>query len=121
MDLDPTVLPAESVIRMATIEGARCLDLDREIGSIEPGKQADLIIIDTEAPHLTPMYHPASAVVYAAKGSDVRTVMVGGRLLVKDRRLLTVEMEEVLTQTGVVTQAIAPQRKSASEKTHGAE
>ena len=121
MDLDPTVLPAESVIRMATIEGARCLDLDREIGSIEPGKQADLIIIDTEAPHLTPMYHPASAVVYAAKGSDVRTVMVGGRLLVKDRRILTVEMEEVLTQTGVVTQAIAPQRKSTSEKTHGAE
>jgi len=119
MDRDPTALPAESTIRMATIEGARCLNLDREIGSIEPGKQADLIIIDTRAPHLTPIYHPASAVVYAAKGSDVRTVMVAGRLLVKDRQILTVDMDQVLMQVGAASQAIASLRKSASGRAHG--
>jgi 5-methylthioadenosine/S-adenosylhomocysteine deaminase len=96
--LDPTVLPAESVIRMATLDGARALGLDREIGSIELGKQADLIIIDTRVPHLTPIYHPASAVVYAAKGSDVTTVMVGGSLLVKDRQVQTVDVEEIMTR-----------------------
>jgi 5-methylthioadenosine/S-adenosylhomocysteine deaminase len=119
--LDPTALPAETVIRMATIEGARSLGLDRQIGSIEPGKEADLIVIDTEVPHLTPMYHPASAVVYAAKGSDVSTVMVGGRLLVRDRRVLTVEMEEVRAQVGMISQAIMPQLKGAVGKTHGPE
>jgi 5-methylthioadenosine/S-adenosylhomocysteine deaminase len=118
VELDPTVLPAEAVIRMATIEGARCLGLEQEIGSIEAGKQADLIIVDTAAPHLTPMYHPASTVVYAAKGSDVRTVMVGGELVVKDRRVVTVEVEEVLSQVSRAAQAIRPQRKGAGEKNH---
>jgi 5-methylthioadenosine/S-adenosylhomocysteine deaminase len=81
---------------MATIDGARALGLDDQIGSLEPGKQADLIVIDTRAPHLTPMHRPASAVVYAAKGSDVHTVMVGGRLLMKDRQLQTLDIEEIL-------------------------
>ncbi len=104
--LDPTLLPVESVIRMATIDGARALDLDREIGSIEPGKQADLIIIDTLAPHLTPIYHPASAVVYAAKGSDVKTVMAGGRLLVRDRRVQTLDVEEIIARVNALSQAM---------------
>jgi 5-methylthioadenosine/S-adenosylhomocysteine deaminase len=93
---DPTALPAPAAIRMATIDGARALGLDDQIGSLEPGKQADLIVIDTRAPHLTPMHRPASAVVYAAKGSDVHTVMVGGRLLMKDRQLQTLDIEEIL-------------------------
>jgi len=95
---DPTVLPAETAIRMATIDGARTLGLDRQIGSLEPGKQADLIVVDIRAPHLTPMHHPASAVVYAAKGSDVRTVMVAGRVLVRERQLQTLDLEEILFQ-----------------------
>jgi 5-methylthioadenosine/S-adenosylhomocysteine deaminase len=95
---DPTVLPAEAAIRMATIDGARTLGLDRQIGSLEPGKQADLIVVDIRAPHLTPMHHPASAVVYAAKGSDVHTVMVAGRVLVRERQLQTLDLEEILFQ-----------------------
>jgi 5-methylthioadenosine/S-adenosylhomocysteine deaminase len=95
---DPTVLPARAAIRMATSEAARALGLDRRIGSLEPGKQADLIVIDTRAPHLTPMREPASAVVYAAKGSDVHTVMVAGRLLLKDRRLQTLDIERIMRE-----------------------
>jgi 5-methylthioadenosine/S-adenosylhomocysteine deaminase len=105
-NLDPTVLPAEAVIRMATIDGARALGLDAEIGSIEPGKQADLIVINTRRPHLTPIHHPASAVVYAAKGSDVQTVMVAGRLLVKDRRVATIDMEEVMHQAARIAKVL---------------
>jgi 5-methylthioadenosine/S-adenosylhomocysteine deaminase len=105
-NLDPTVLPAETVIRMATIDGARALGLDDAIGSLEPGKQADLIVVDTRKPHLTPIHHPASAVVYTAKGSDVRTVMVAGRILVRDRRVVTVDLEEVLQQVTVIGRAL---------------
>jgi 5-methylthioadenosine/S-adenosylhomocysteine deaminase len=93
---DPTALPAEAVVRMATIEGARALGLSAEIGSLDPGKQADLILIDTHAPHLTPMHHPAAAIVYAAKGSDVSAVMAAGRWVVRERRLLRVDLEEVI-------------------------
>jgi 5-methylthioadenosine/S-adenosylhomocysteine deaminase len=93
---DPTALPAEAVVRMATIEGARALGLGAEIGSLEPGKQADLILIDTHAPHLIPMHHPAAAIVYAAKGSDVSAVMAAGRWVVRERRLLRVDLEEVI-------------------------
>jgi 5-methylthioadenosine/S-adenosylhomocysteine deaminase len=91
---------------MATIDGARALGLDAEIGSIEPGKQADLIVINTRRPHLTPIHHPASAVVYAAKGSDVQTVMVAGRLLVKDRRVATIDMEEVMHQAARIAKVL---------------
>ena len=66
--LDPTVLDAATVLRMATIDGARALGLDRQIGSLEVGKKADLIIIDTRKPHLTPMYNPVSHLVYAVGG-----------------------------------------------------
>jgi 5-methylthioadenosine/S-adenosylhomocysteine deaminase len=106
MRLDPTALPAETVVRMATIDGARALGLDAEIGSIEPGKQADLIVLDTRKPHLTPIHHPASAVVYAAKGSDVRTVMVAGRLLVRDRRVVTIDLEEVMDHVALISRAL---------------
>jgi 5-methylthioadenosine/S-adenosylhomocysteine deaminase len=105
VNLDPTVLSAETVIRMATIDGARALGLDGEIGSIEIGKQADLIVIDTRKPHLTPIHHPASAVVYAAKGSDVQMVMVAGRLLVKDRRVTTIDLEGVMDQVALISRA----------------
>ncbi len=106
MRRDPTVLSAETVIRMATIDGARALGLEAEIGSIEPGKQADLIVIDTRKPHLTPMHHPASAVVYAAKGSDVQTVMVAGRLTVRDRRVLTIDIEEVMERVALTSKGL---------------
>ena len=94
--LDPTVMDAETVLKMATIDGARAVGLGRVTGSIEAGKAADLIVIDTHQPHLTPMYHPVSQLVYAARGSDVRHVVVGGSPLVKNRELLTIGVAELL-------------------------
>jgi 5-methylthioadenosine/S-adenosylhomocysteine deaminase len=96
--LDPTVMDAGTVLKMATSEGARALGLEREIGSLEPGKQADLIVIDSRRPHLTPLYHPHSHLVYAVQAADVRHVMVAGRMLVRDRRLQTVDLEALLAE-----------------------
>ena len=93
---DPTVLPAEAVLRMATLEGARAIGLEDEIGSLEPGKQADLVLLDTRTPRLTPMHRPASALVYAACGADVRTVLVAGRVVVRDRHVLTVDVTSAM-------------------------
>ena len=94
--LDPTVMDAETVLRMATIEGARALGLEREIGSLETGKQADLIVLDLNRPNLAPLYHPYSHLVYAVHAADVRHVMVSGGLLVRDRRLLTIDLDAVI-------------------------
>ena len=96
--LDPTVMGAATVLRMATIEGARAIGLEREIGSVEAGKQADLIVIDLNRPHLAPLYHCHSHLVYAVHAADVRHVMVSGRLLVRDRRLLTIDLEDVIRE-----------------------
>jgi 5-methylthioadenosine/S-adenosylhomocysteine deaminase len=103
---DPTVLDAATVLRMATIDGARAIGLDHRIGSLETGKQADIIVLDTHAAHLTPMYHPASHIVYAARGSDVRHVMVDGALLVRDRQLLTIELDAVMGQVNRIARKI---------------
>lgn len=92
---DPSVMDAESVIKMATIKGAELMGLGHVTGSIEPGKAADLIIIDTRKPHMRPMFHPCSQVVYGAKGSDVRHVFVDGKQVVKDYRLLTLDVNSV--------------------------
>jgi 5-methylthioadenosine/S-adenosylhomocysteine deaminase len=80
---DPTALDAASVLKMATIDGARAIGLADRIGSLEIGKQADMIVLDTRSPHLTPMYHPESHIVYAAGGADVRHVLVAGRPVVR--------------------------------------
>jgi 5-methylthioadenosine/S-adenosylhomocysteine deaminase len=78
----PGSLPARDVLWMATREGARALGLDAEVGAIEPGRRADLIIVDADAPHLAPGDDPYSTLVYAARGSDVRTTIVDGHVLV---------------------------------------
>ena len=93
---DPTTLDAASVLRMATVEGARAIGLGDQIGSLEVGKQADIIVIDAHRPHLTPLYHPDSHMVYAAGGGDVCHVLVAGRPLVRDRRLLTIDIDAVM-------------------------
>ena len=87
-----------TVIRMATIEGARALGMADAIGSLEVGKKADLIVVDTAQPHLTPMYSPASHLVYAARGADVRHVVINGRMVMTDRRLLSLDLDEVLAR-----------------------
>ncbi|HTU34807.1 MAG TPA: amidohydrolase [Candidatus Acidoferrum sp.] len=96
--MDPRALPAEQVVEMATIGGARALHMDKEIGSLEPGKKADLILIDTTAPHATPMYNVYSELVYALKASDVKTVVIGGKIVMKDRRMLTLDEPEILAK-----------------------
>jgi 5-methylthioadenosine/S-adenosylhomocysteine deaminase len=98
---DPTLLPAQDVFAMATIEGARAVHLDHLIGSIEVGKRADLAVVDMKSPHLTPRYQLSpsniySHLVYAAKASDVCQVMVDGQWLMRDGELLTIDVPLVI-------------------------
>ena len=93
---DPAALPAETVFRMATAGGARVLNLHDEIGSLEAGKRADIVLLDIRRPGLTPLYRVYSHLVYAARGSDVTTVIVNGRIVVRDREVLTVDEQEVM-------------------------
>ena len=95
---DPRVLPAADVLAMATREGARALGMQTEIGSLEPGKRADLIVVSMKAPRQTPMYDPLSHLVYATRGDDVRTTVVNGRVLMRDRKLLTLNEPAVLAE-----------------------
>ena len=106
-NLDPTVLDARQVLRLATKGGADTLGLGDEIGSLEVGKRADLVIVDTRKPHLTPLYDPASHLVYAASGSDVRDVIIDGRLVVRDRTVLTIKVEEVMAAVEDLARKIA--------------
>jgi len=93
---DPSVLPAQTVFDFATVGGARCLKMEKEIGSIEDGKKADLIIIDLNKPHLTPHYDLMSHLVYAARGSDVSTTIVNGKPLMLDNKFLTMDYEKAI-------------------------
>jgi 5-methylthioadenosine/S-adenosylhomocysteine deaminase len=95
---NPRSLPAEQVVEMATITGARALHLEKSIGSLEAGKKADLIIVNTGAPHAVPMYNAYSEIVYALKASDVRTVVVAGKIVMEDRRMLTLDEKEILAK-----------------------
>jgi 5-methylthioadenosine/S-adenosylhomocysteine deaminase len=96
--MDSRALPAEQVVALATITGARALHLDKQIGSLEPGKKADLILADTSAPHATPMYNVYSQLVYALKASDVRTVVIAGKIVMEDRQMLTLNEPEILAK-----------------------
>ena len=94
--LDPTVMDAQTIIRMATIDGARVLGFEELTGSLEVGKRADLIVIDINKPHLIPMYNPYSHIVYAASGHDVIHSIIDGRIVMEDRRLLTLDVEDII-------------------------
>ncbi|MDD2902134.1 MAG: amidohydrolase [Syntrophales bacterium] len=96
--LDPTALPATRTLDLATRCGARVLGLERQVGAILPGLKGDLVVIDLDKPHLTPMYDPYSHLVYAANAGDVQTVLVHGQIVVQDRRLLTFDLEETLAR-----------------------
>ena len=89
--VDPRALGAKGALEMATIEGARALHMEKEIGSLETGKKADLVILNLDAPNAVPMYDVYSQIVYSLKASEVETVMVGGKILLKDGRVLTVD------------------------------
>ena len=93
---DPTIMSAEEVFKMATINGANSLGLENEIGSIEVGKKADLVLVDMKTPQLTPLRNPTSHLVYAANGGDVNTVICNGAVLMKNRELISLNEVEVL-------------------------
>lgn len=93
---DAKVLPTGKVLEMATIDAAKALGMEKEIGSLEPGKKADIILVDWFKPHLVPMNMPVYRMVYYANGEDVSTVLVDGRVLMRDRKVLTVNEEQIL-------------------------
>ena len=106
---NPTVIPAEDVLAMATLGGARALGLDAHIGSIEPGKWADLTAVNLAALELSPCYHPVSHLVYAAGRHDVSHVWVAGRPLLEDGRLTTLDVDELRARAASWEQRIRQQ------------
>jgi 5-methylthioadenosine/S-adenosylhomocysteine deaminase len=110
--MDPRALSAQAAVEMATIEGARALHMEREIGSLEPGKKADLIVIGLNHPNAVPMYDVYSQLAYSLKASDVETVAIGGRLVMQDGRLLTVDEERAIAEArdyrAAVSASVAP-------------
>jgi len=96
--MDPRALGAKAVVDMATIEGAKAVHLEKEIGSLEPGKKADLILISLDEPNAVPMYDVYSQLAYALKASDVSTVVIGGRIVMRDHQLLTLREPEILAK-----------------------
>src|SRR6267154_26674 len=96
--MDPRALGAKAVVEMATIEGAKAVHLEKEIGSLEAGKKADLILINLDVPNAVPMYDVYSQLAYALKASDVQTVIIGGRITMRDHNLLTLRENEILAK-----------------------
>jgi len=94
--LDPQALPATTALEMATIRGARSLGMEKEIGSLEPGKRADMIVVRLDRPNGVPLYNAISQMVYALKADDVEDVMIDGRPIVRDARILTLNAPEIL-------------------------
>jgi 5-methylthioadenosine/S-adenosylhomocysteine deaminase len=91
----PTVLPAKQVLRMATRDGAKVLGLDN-VGSLAAGQKADLLIFDLQKPHWIPLYNPIANLVYAAQSSDIKTVIIDGKMVMKDRQVLTLDEERIM-------------------------
>jgi 5-methylthioadenosine/S-adenosylhomocysteine deaminase len=95
---DPRAIPAPLAIEMATIGGARALAMEREIGSLEPGKRADVIVVSMDSARQTPMYDPQSHLVYVTRGDDVQTTIVNGRILMRERSVLTLDRNAILAE-----------------------
>jgi 5-methylthioadenosine/S-adenosylhomocysteine deaminase len=94
--LDPTAMSAETVLEMATLQGARVLGAENAIGSLEPGKKADLIVLDMNQPHLTPLFNIPSHVVYAARGGDVVHSVINGSIVMRNRQLTTLDEKSII-------------------------
>jgi 5-methylthioadenosine/S-adenosylhomocysteine deaminase len=100
--LDPKVMSARTVLRMATCIGAKVLGMDNLTGSLVPGKKADIILVNTRKPHLTPMYSEYSHLVYSVVGSDVETVIINGKIVMRDRKLLTIDIDDVMDRVNKI-------------------
>jgi 5-methylthioadenosine/S-adenosylhomocysteine deaminase len=99
---DPTAVPAATALEMATIGGARALGLEKTIGSLEAGKRADLIVVSMGAARQTPTYNPVSDLVYVTRGDDVLTTIVNGRVLMRDRKVLTLDAPAVIADANTL-------------------
>jgi 5-methylthioadenosine/S-adenosylhomocysteine deaminase len=98
---DPRAIPAPVALEMATIDGARAMGMEKEIGSLEAGKRADLLIVSMASARQTPMYDAVSHIVYVTRGDDVRTTIVNGKVLMRDRRVLTLDRRQVLAEANL--------------------
>lgn len=94
--MNPLALNAKAVVEMATIDGAKALHMDQQIGSLETGKKADLIVISLDEPNAVPMYDIYAQLAYALKASDVETVVIGGQVVMRNHKLLTVDEEAAI-------------------------
>jgi 5-methylthioadenosine/S-adenosylhomocysteine deaminase len=103
---DPRAVPARLALQMATIDGARALGMERTIGSLETGKRADVIVVSMTAARQTPMYDPLSHLVYVTRGDDVRTTIVNGRILMRDRKVLTLDEARVLSEARALAEKV---------------
>jgi len=104
---DPLALNAKATVEMATIDGARTLHMEKEIGSLEAGKKADLVLLDLDKPNAVPMYEVYAQIAYALKGSDVSTVIIGGRPVMRDHKLLTVNETAAIAKANEYKKKIA--------------
>ncbi|MFY9561349.1 MAG: amidohydrolase [Terriglobales bacterium] len=105
--MDPLAMNAKAAVEMATIDGARALHMEKEIGSLENGKKADLILLSLDEPNAVPMYDVYAQLAYALKASDVETVIIGGRVVMRDRKLLTVNEQEAMAKAREYKKKIA--------------
>jgi 5-methylthioadenosine/S-adenosylhomocysteine deaminase len=109
--MNPLALGAKAVVEMATIEGAKALHMEKEIGSLEAGKKADIIVISLNEPNAVPMYDVYAQLAYALKGSDVETAVIGGRVVMREHQLLTVKEEEVFAKAREYQKKVAASLK----------
>jgi len=103
---DPRAVPAPVALEMATIGGARAIGMEKEIGSLEAGKRADLLIVSMSSARQTPMYDPVSHLVYVTRGDDVRTTIVNGKILMRDRKVLTLDARQVIADAKVMANKV---------------
>jgi 5-methylthioadenosine/S-adenosylhomocysteine deaminase len=105
--LDPVCLDAGSILKMGTLWGAAALGMEEDVGTLEVGKKADVIVVDAQSPHMTPLYNPVSSLVYSANGADVKDVIVNGRILMKDRHIQTLDANEIMREVHAISRKIA--------------
>lgn len=103
---DPVNMDAVTLLKMATSWGAKIMGMENEIGTIQKGKKADIVVVDMNSPHLVPSYDPISTMVYSARGSDVKDVIVNGKILLKDRKFQTLDQEEIMERVNAISRDI---------------
>jgi 5-methylthioadenosine/S-adenosylhomocysteine deaminase len=103
---DPRAVSARAALRMATIGGARALGMERHIGSLEPGKRADVIVVSMSSARQTPMYDAISHLVYTTRGDDVQTTIVNGHVLMRDRKVVTLDAPAILKEARLLSEKV---------------